>query len=89
MSFTGTCLSPYKLAGSAVPSFSSLIQYSNRLNKHLSTMSTPTYPDEKQEPSYVDALDSDGPSSVNTITALIAEGERIHLIQHAKSMAVR
>lgn len=41
-------------------------------------MATTTYPDEKQEPGFVDggALDNDGAGSVNTIDALIAEGKR-------------
>jgi len=52
-------------------------------------MSTPIYPDEKQEPVYVDALDSDGSSSPYTFTALIAEGENPLLIQNAKSVCVR
>jgi hypothetical protein len=40
-------------------------------------MSKPTYPDEKQEPGHVDGLDSDGSSSIDTLTALIAEGENL------------
>jgi hypothetical protein len=39
-------------------------------------MSKPAYADEKQEPGNVDVLDSDGSSSIETLTALIAEGER-------------
>lgn len=50
-------------------------------------MSKPAYPDEKQEP--VDGLDSDGTSTVNTITALVAEGEnQLSLIPIAKPRAV-
>jgi hypothetical protein len=40
-------------------------------------MSTPIYPDEKQEPVYADVLDSDDPNSSNPFTALIAEGENL------------
>jgi hypothetical protein len=38
-------------------------------------MSTPTYADEKQHLDYVAELDSDGDGAINTLTALIAEGE--------------
>jgi hypothetical protein len=40
-------------------------------------MSKPAYADEKQEPSNVGVLYSDGASSIDSLTALIAEGERV------------
>jgi hypothetical protein len=39
-------------------------------------MSKTTYPDEKLEPGYVDGLDPEASNSIDTLTALIAEGEK-------------
>lgn len=41
-------------------------------------MSKPTPVDEKHEPGNVEVFDSDGTNSVDTLTALIAEGEGIY-----------
>jgi len=37
-------------------------------------MASQQYPGEKKVPPHVDALESDGASSIDTITALVAEG---------------
>ena len=40
-------------------------------------MSIPTYPDEKKEHGYINELDSKGNGSIETIAALVAEGESL------------
>jgi hypothetical protein len=41
-------------------------------------MSKPIYLDEKQEPSYLDRLESDATSSIDIFTVLIGEGENFN-----------